>query len=940
MAIARIFQRLQKPQRNSAPVEFKSNAFNTPGLGPTHEELESFEDASKERWRPSYGKPGRPHGALSSSAVRAPLLAAERRPASASASAFASELTCRADAASHPPATVRALQARARAAPKSRRLAKPAGQANPFPDPALINERVATAMNRVVAQAHPCLHLECGQAVDLLGAVRRPTHLWVGVQWDTIPDPDGDPVEVDVLAFGLDARQRCTKRKNCVSWSNKRSEMDALIHADDGKDGDEETVCMHLYRAKMAGVASLAIVVNIRDAHGRGQQFADNITSISVTIYTKFGSRHKDIVKVVTRAPFEPGIVAMEVARLVRTDQTWRVQRNPVAYSCQARHIVAQYLISSSRRALEKGELFHLVPEPQKTMCLGLAWVPLSNPDNPAAGLCPLDAIVVMLDSRGRQVGPFVTPKNPRGPGVFHHASSRSWDPEDDTVDCETIEMTFDRVPLSVYQILVVVIIDNQWQAKGYTYNKITGSSFRLYVRDKDPSKPGVELCRHDLPLDLSLETAVEFMRLTRDKDGNFGMLIGTGDGAVCDSHALAEHFRKGTWLMRMGCQHLKWGDRLNVTRGFPELSTATVGVGWDTDHPVDLDLLVVLLGANGKMAMAQDLVWAENMTNKTGTVKMTLVSSDGEGLGDDEACQLQLYSLRPSVEQIVFIVAINQSDNEEDVMFGALQGGFIRMYDNDKGFDVLRADLDIRQYEYETALEFGRLIRPVGEREWTFMSKPEPYGGGAAEIAALFSNAVLKPGSSIKLDYEKGPLLFGLGWDDPMVPSDFEYDLDVLVIGLGPDERLVSKEYFIWHKQPSCPDGSIQHLGEVQDGSSYDQETVLLDLSSISSKVSQILFIVRIFDAKARGQHLGAISSMWLRLIAGGCVANSPRSEDITEIFRCTLEGMRSNKMHAIEVGRVCKNKERRARGSPIVWEFRATGHASKNVVWEEKYS
>ena len=36
---------------------------------------------------------------------------------------------------------------------------------------------------------------------------------------------------------------------------------------------DEETVCLHLYRAKMASIASLAIVVNIRDAHGRGQQF-------------------------------------------------------------------------------------------------------------------------------------------------------------------------------------------------------------------------------------------------------------------------------------------------------------------------------------------------------------------------------------------------------------------------------------------------------------------------------------------------------------------------------------------------------------------------------------------------------------------------------------------------------------------------------------------
>ena len=91
----------------------------------------------------------------------------------------------------------------------------------------------------------------------------------------------------------------------------------------------------------------------------------------------------------------------------------------------------------------------------------------------------------------------------------------------------------------------------------------------------------------------------------------------------------------------------LQKGQKVNLSKEKKGLSRVVVGLGWDEvkrsrgffalkPAPIDCDASAILL-QNGRMAGRDDLVYYNNLTHKSGTVRHMGDNLTGEGEGDDE---------------------------------------------------------------------------------------------------------------------------------------------------------------------------------------------------------------------------------------------------------------------------------------------------------------
>jgi tellurium resistance protein TerZ len=112
-----------------------------------------------------------------------------------------------------------------------------------------------------------------------------------------------------------------------------------------------------------------------------------------------------------------------------------------------------------------------------------------------------------------------------------------------------------------------------------------------------------------------------------------------------------------------------------------------------------------------------------------------------------------------------------------------------------------------------------------------------------------------LQKGQSLSLKKGDGGALtqvrFGLGWDSaaPVKRSFFgskkaaEIDLDASAIFFDAAGKVVDT---VWFKQLASKDGSAQHTGDNLTGAGDgDDETIRVDLSRVSSSVTQIVFVI-----------------------------------------------------------------------------------------------
>ena len=163
----------------------------------------------------------------------------------------------------------------------------------------------------------------------------------------------------------------------------------------------------------------------------------------------------------------------------------------------------------------------------------------------------------------------------------------------------------------------------------------------------------------------------------------------------------------------------LKKGNSFDLTKKAPSLKKILVGLGWDVrpGNNVDLDAVCFMLGANKKLIADDYFVFYNNLRSGDRSVEHTGDNRTGVGEGDDEMILVNLSQVNAQVEEMLFVVTINDAFTKNH-NFGLLDNAFIRIVNVETNEEILRYNLDV-EYPEATEVEFGKLIRQ--DSSWHF---------------------------------------------------------------------------------------------------------------------------------------------------------------------------------------------------------------------------
>lgn len=183
----------------------------------------------------------------------------------------------------------------------------------------------------------------------------------------------------------------------------------------------------------------------------------------------------------------------------------------------------------------------------------------------------------------------------------------------------------------------------------------------------------------------------------------------------------------------------LKKGQRVDLTKGNPNLTKLMVGLGWDTNQydggfDFDLDASAFLLGDNGKVTQDTDFIFYSNLSHSSGAVTHTGDNLTGEGEGDDEVIMVDLSKVPDNISRIAFTVTIYEAP-ERGQNFGQVSNAYIRIVDETNNTELLHFDLG-EDFSIETAVVVGELYRASGG--WKFNAIGSGWAGG---LEALCKN-------------------------------------------------------------------------------------------------------------------------------------------------------------------------------------------------------
>lgn len=162
----------------------------------------------------------------------------------------------------------------------------------------------------------------------------------------------------------------------------------------------------------------------------------------------------------------------------------------------------------------------------------------------------------------------------------------------------------------------------------------------------------------------------------------------------------------------------LKKGQGVSLKKSEYDLSSVTIGLGWDIkeekkgflgslfgkQEEYDLDVIAFLCDANGKVAdlgrmeggqaslVDGDIIFFNSLRHKSGQIWLTGDNRTGAGDGDDEQIIVKLNTLDDKYAKIVFIVQIYNGKQLQQ-HFGKVQNAFIRAVDA-KNVEMARFDL------------------------------------------------------------------------------------------------------------------------------------------------------------------------------------------------------------------------------------------------------
>ena len=153
-----------------------------------------------------------------------------------------------------------------------------------------------------------------------------------------------------------------------------------------------------------------------------------------------------------------------------------------------------------------------------------------------------------------------------------------------------------------------------------------------------------------------------------------------------------------------------------------------------------------------------------------------------------------------------------------------------------------------------------------------------------------------------------------GLGWDTNQSCTGSDFDLDASAFILGENGKILADEYFVFYNNLASPDGAVTHTGDNLTGEGEgDDESIMIDLSKIDARATEITFVVTIHKADERRQNFGQVRNAFIRIY------NAATGE---EILRYDLDEDFSVET-AVEFGRLYKRNGQ--------WKFEAIGTGQK---------
>jgi len=126
-----------------------------------------------------------------------------------------------------------------------------------------------------------------------------------------------------------------------------------------------------------------------------------------------------------------------------------------------------------------------------------------------------------------------------------------------------------------------------------------------------------------------------------------------------------------------------------------------------------------------------------------------------------------------------------------------------------------------------------------------------------------------LKKGEAINLRKQAAALskiMIGLGWE---VRTGGVLDIDVSVFMVNPQQKLPKNEFFIFYNNLKSPDSAVQHTGDNRTGQGDgDDEMILANLPLIAPEISELIFVVSIYEAMEKRQHFGLLKEAYIRIV------------------------------------------------------------------------
>lgn len=176
----------------------------------------------------------------------------------------------------------------------------------------------------------------------------------------------------------------------------------------------------------------------------------------------------------------------------------------------------------------------------------------------------------------------------------------------------------------------------------------------------------------------------------------------------------------------------LQKGQKVDLTKGHPNLVKVVAGLGWDTNkydggYDFDLDAAAFLVGENGKVLNDGDFVFYNNLKHSSEAVIHMGDNLTGEGDGDDEQITVNLTKVPQNIQKIAFTVTIFDAETRVQ-NFGQISNAYIRLCNEETGEELIRYDLG-EDFSIETAVVVGELYR-YG-LEWKFNAIGSGFHGG-----------------------------------------------------------------------------------------------------------------------------------------------------------------------------------------------------------------